>query len=94
MGKISARLCLLYSETSQTKLVGVGGGESTIILLALDPEVVEVVSRKMSLKLLTLKSTTTYSALSAPDAIQKAHNVEINKMVTLEKQSPVDKAKV
>ena len=38
----AATWCLFYSETSETKLVDLGGGKSLIILLALGSETTEV----------------------------------------------------
>lgn len=48
--KRAARWCLLYFETSNTKRVGVGWGESILTPAALDSETMEVGSREMSFK--------------------------------------------
>lgn len=50
MGKMTATWHLFYFETSKTKLAVWVQGKSRIILLALDSEMKEACSRKMSLK--------------------------------------------
>lgn len=52
MGKMIVRCCFFYFKIFKIKFVGMGGGESIIILLIIDFEIMEVWGRKMSLKLL------------------------------------------